>query len=1152
MAECPHRGALSALEASRQDESPEKPSTDNSCEGVARMGSIRFLTALQSQLNSLKKEPERGLMYVNLIIGGKASRALVDTGATDTFISPKEAKRCGLTITKDVGQMKAVNSAASSICGSAKKVVVKLGPWEGNMDFTVTSMDDFDVVLGLDFMTSAQAITVPAASCLLFLGEKPCVATATILPRSERKMLSAIQFKKGVKKGEPSFVVLPVRVDSSTAGVLPRGIRRVLEEYQDVMPDQLPYGLPPRRSVDHEIELLPGSKPPARCPYRMSPPELAELRKQLDELLQSGFIRPSKVTVRNKYPIPLIADLFDQLCKAKYFTKLDLRSAYHQVRIAKGDEPKTTCVTRYGAFEFLVMPFGLTNAPATFCTLMNQMFHDFLDKFVVIYLDDIMIYSTSLREHEEHLRLVMERLRQNQLFVKMEKCEFAQKQVRFLGHIVGQGIIRMDGEKIKAVQEWPVPNNVSELRSFLGLANYYRRFVEGYSRKTSVLTDLLKKGEKWIWSKDCQRAFKELKAVIISDPILALLDIERPLEVETDASGYAIGGVLMQDGHPVAFESRKLNGAETRYTTQERELLAVVHCLRAWRHYLLGSRFIVRTDNTAISYFLTQPKLTARQARWQEFLAEFDFGFEHKAGRENKVADALSRRADLVALRKLAPMSASRVTNNIRELIAENLQKDSQAAAIMELAKKGQTKTFWLENGLLMTKGPRMFVPQAGDLRQKLLRECHDTPWAGHQGWRRTFVLLEQGYYWPHMRQDVMDYTRTCLICQQDKVDRRKASGLLEPLPVPARPWESVALDFIVSLPRVGDLGSIIVVVDRFSKYATFIPAPKYCSAEVTAQLVFKHVVKYWGVPQNIVSDRDGRFTGNFWRELFRLLGSQLNLSSSYHPQTDGQTERLNGLLEEYLRHFIQANQKEWPQLLDVAQLSFNSQKSSPTNKSPFEIVTGQQPRLPHTALQTYQGKSPRAFNFTREWQRNIEIARAYLEKAAKRMKKWADRGRREQQFEVGDLVMVKLMAEQLRFLRNKDRRLVRKYEGPIPVVAKVGNNSYKIKPPTWMKVHPVFHVSNLKPFYADPTDVSRGQLVRESICTKPPSERKVEEILATRIITVSKKPIREYLVRWEGLEPEETSWEREHDLKAFQRKIEEFQAMQSTRTSTN
>ncbi|GMJ06952.1 hypothetical protein HRI_004364400 [Hibiscus trionum] len=192
------------------------------------------------------------------------------------------------------------------------------------------------------------------------------------------------------------------------------------------------------------------------------------------------------------------------------------------------------------------------------------------------------------------------------------------------------------------------------------------------------------------------------------------------------------------------------------------------------------------------------------------------------------------------------------------------------------------------------------------------------------------------------MRHDIMDYTKTCLICQQDKIDRQKTAGLLEPLSVPDIPWESISLDFIMSLPKVRDLGAVIVVVDRFSKYATFIPAPKYCSAEETAQLVFKHVVKYWGVPQDIVSDRDGRFTGKFWRELFRLLGSKLNLSSSYHPQTNGQTERFNALLEEYLRHFLQANQKDWPSLLDVVQLCFNSQKSSATNKSPFEIVTGQ------------------------------------------------------------------------------------------------------------------------------------------------------------------------------------------------------------------
>ncbi|XP_039053116.1 uncharacterized protein LOC120195059 [Hibiscus syriacus] len=665
--ECPQRSAFNAMVATTKDgERVNAPMGDTEPE-PARMGSIRFITALQSQLSNLRKEPERGLMYVDISVNGKTSKALVDTGATDTFISPEEAERCKLIVTKEVGQMKAVNSATSMICGGVKRVSIKLGSWEGSVDFTVSHMDDFDVVLGLDFMMASQVIPVPASSCLMFMGEQPCVVPATILPRPGKKILSAIQFKRGVKKGEPSFLVFPISKEDDNLGMVPRNVKEVLRDFEDVMPGELTKELPPRRLVDHEIELIPGVKPPAKCPYRMSPPELAELRKQLDELLQAGFIRPSKspfgapvlfqrkhdgslrlcvdyralnkVTVRNKYPIPLIVDLLDQLSNAKYFTKLDLRSGYHQVRVAEGDEPKTTCVTRYGAFEFLVMRFGLTNAPATFCILMNQVFHDYLDKFVVIYLDDIMIFSNSIEEHLEHLRLVLTRLRENRLFVKKEKCAFAQTQVQFLGHIIERGRIRMDKEKVKAIQEWPTPQNVSELRSFLGLANYYRRFVEGYSRRVKLLTDLLKKGCEWVWSKDCQEAFDDLKKVVISEPVLTFPDLEKPIVVKRDASDYAIGGVLLQDKHPVAFESRKLNETEARYTAPEKELLVVIHCLRIWRHYLLGSKFVVKTDNTVVSHFLTQPKLTAKQARWQEFLAEFDFNFEHKVGNASYKVD---------------------------------------------------------------------------------------------------------------------------------------------------------------------------------------------------------------------------------------------------------------------------------------------------------------------------------------------------------------------------------------------------------------------------------------------------------------------------------------------------------------------------------
>ncbi|KAL0541779.1 hypothetical protein IC582_021836 [Cucumis melo] len=553
------------------------------------------------------------------------------------------------------------------------------------------------------------------------------------------------------------------------------------------MPDSFPKSLPPRRMIDHEIKLVPGAKPPAKNAYRMAPPELAELQKQLDELLNAGFIRPAKapygalvlfqkkkdgslrlcidycvlnkLTVRNKYPLPIITDLFDRLHGAKYFSKLDLRSGYYQVRIAEGDEPKTTCVTRYGAFEFLVMSFGLTNAPATFCTLMNQVFHEYLDKFVVVYLDDIVVYSMTMEEHRDHLQKVFQKLKENQLYVKREKCSFAQERINFLGHVIECGRIGMEEGKIAAIRDWTMPKSVSELRSFLGLANYYRRFVQGFSKRASPLTELLKKDIHWNWDPECQAAFDGLKQAMMEGPLLGIADVTKPFEVETDASDYAFGGVLLQNGHPIAYESQKLNAVERRYTVSEKEMLAVVHCLRAWRQYLLGPSFVVKTDNSATCHFFTLPKLTSKQARWQEFLAEFDFEFEHKKGSSNQAADALSRKQEHAAICLLAHLRRSEIGGSVRDTLREFLQKDHAAQNVMNLVKAGKTRQFWVEKDLLVTKGNRLYVPRAGDLRKKLLYECHDTLWAGHPGWQRTYALLKKGYFWPNMRDDVMQYT---------------------------------------------------------------------------------------------------------------------------------------------------------------------------------------------------------------------------------------------------------------------------------------------------------------------------------------------------------------------------------------------------------
>ncbi|XP_072083760.1 uncharacterized protein [Arachis hypogaea] len=499
-------------------------------------------------------------------------------------------------------------------------------------------------------------------------------------------------------------------------------------------------------------------------------------------------------------------------------------------------------------------------------------------------------------------------------------------------------------------------------------------------------------------------------------------------------------------------------------------------------------------------------------------------------------------------------MSAiSMVEGDIMHIIKEGLHHDPLAKKLVELAREGKTKRFWLENDLLYTKGRRLYVPKWENLRRKLVRECHDTKWAGHQGQRRTLALIESSYYWPQMRAEVESYVKTCLVCQQDKIENKTPSGLLEPLPPSERPWESVSLDFISALPKSEGFGSILVVVDRFSKYATFISAPTDCTAEEAARLFFKNVVKYWGLPKSIISDRDPRFTGRLWTELFKLLGSELHFSTSFHPQTDGQTERVNALLECYLRHFVSANQKDWTKLLDIAQFSYNLQRSESTGKSPFEIVTGQQPLTPHSLSSSYSGKSPGAYHMIKSWEEQADVTRSYLDKAAKRMKKWADKKRRHASYQVGDKVMIKLLPQQFKAFRKVHKGLIRKYEGPFEIIGRVGEVAYKVQLPPSMKIHPVFHVSMLKPYHADQDEPSRGNSSRAPPVVIRSFDKEIEEILANRVVRRrGVPPSIQYLIKWKGLPITEASWETRENLWQFQEHLERYHEQNATRTSAH
>ena len=550
--------------------------------------------------------------------------------------------------------------------------------------------------------------------------------------------------------------------------------KTILNEFKEVFPKVLSNQLPPQRNVDHAIDLIPGSEPPSRSTYRLSYVEMDELKKQLADLLAKGFIKPStspfgapvlfvhkkegtlrlcvdyralnKITIKNRYPLPRIEELMDHLAGAKYFSKIDLYSGYHQIRIKKEDTHKTAFHTRYGHYEFLVLPFGLTNASATFMTLMNDIFREYLDEFVIVYLDDILIYSKTKEEHLKHLRLVLKTLKEHKLYAKLKKCELVRQKVEYTGHYISAEGITVDPRKISTIKDWPAPTNVSEVRSFLGLASYYRKFVPGFSAVATPLTSLLHKDKHFQWTSSEQEAFNTLKKKLTTTPVLLLPDPNKPFTITTDTSDFAIGAVLTQDQgkgeQPVTYESRKLSPAEQNYPIHEKELLAIVHAIRLWRMYLEGRRFTVITDHASLEYIKTQNNLSRRQARWLETLQANDFEVKYRPGKINVVANALSRQSQLLAITTLTTRLAD------DQIFEEGYEKDKYFAPICETLQhpdeasekeKAQARNFeWKNNRIYLKQDQWLAIPHNKQLRIHILREYHDIDIAGHLGIDKT------------------------------------------------------------------------------------------------------------------------------------------------------------------------------------------------------------------------------------------------------------------------------------------------------------------------------------------------------------------------------------------------------------------------------
>ncbi|SJL00960.1 uncharacterized protein ARMOST_04273 [Armillaria ostoyae] len=1136
-----------------------------------------------------------------------ATKALVDSGCTSSAINRAFVRKHQLDTVKTAVPIIVYNADGTrNQAGDITEYVemrMSISNHVERIDFAVTDLGPKDLYLGHDWLKRHNPVINWETGTVIF-GRCQCVKNPFPLPDADPDDPWDEELEDGdvilAVNMEEEIVIRAVHHANDLAAAAnaekpPKTFEEMVppdyRSFRDLFSKENFDELPERKPWDHAIELVPNAKSTLDCKvYPLNRNEQEQLDKFLDENLDSGRIKESKspfaspfffvkkkdgslrpvqdyrklneMTIKNRYPLPLISELIDKLQGAKYFTKLDVRWGYNNVRIKEGDEHKAAFRTNRGLFEPTIMFFGLTNSPTTFQWMMNDIFKDLISEGkVTIYLDDILIFTKDLDEHRRIVRRVLQKLRENKLFLKAEKCEFEVLETEYLGVIISEGQVRMDPVKLAGIAEWPTPTKKKELQSFLGFTNFYRKFIKNYSKVVRALTQLTGNAE-WTWGAAQNQAFQQLKRQMAEDVILAIPNRTGRFRVEADASNGAIGAVLSQeqDGkwRPVAFMSKALTATERNYEIYDKELLAIMLALSEWRHYLMGALEDVEiwTDHQNLQYFRKPQKLNRRQARWVTELAEYHFVLKHKPGTANVKADLLSRRSDhdqggddngdITVLspehfRAMIMPTASETHERVRTATRQKELWDKNIAASLE-HERGITE----KNGILYYDN-RVYVPRHSSLRGEIISQSHDHITAGHPGIAKTRELVQREYWWPRIQKDVEAYVKGCETCQRTKSNTQAKTAPLHPNAIPTEPWTHISVDMVTGLPDSNGHDALLVIVDRFSKAIILIPCNVELSTEGWARILRDHVYARHGMPQVVISDRGPQFVSAFMKELYRMLDITQNASTAFHPQTDGQTERVNQEVEKYLRIFINYHQNDWADWLPLAEFAHNNRAHSATGKSPFMILYGRNPRIIPDSPRTPNSKVPAASDFSKAIAQIHKETETALEQAADRMKAQYDKHKRPaKEYHAGDKVW--LDATNLHLPRPK-KKLDDKRVGPFLVLEKTGASAYKLKLPPHWKIHPRFNEKLLSPF--EPPSFPN----QEQPPPPPPDlidgeeEWEIEEILDSKTRKVRAKrgqpstTVVDYFIKWVGHTREHNSWVTASEMGNAQEAIIEYEA---------